>query len=138
VAPSSFLAADRAAMVDALAQAAEQAFRNVPERSRIAIVYITAQDRNTTDYLTGELEHICVNGGYAIIDRSQLHLLREEQNFQLSGEVDDATAVKIGHFAGAEFIVTGAVGGEGALRRLNLRVLDTQMGQVVGFASEQF
>ena len=56
----------------------------------------------------------------------------------MSGEVDDATTFKIGHFAGAEFIITGTVGGEGALHRLDLRVLDTQTGQFVGFASERF
>jgi hypothetical protein len=120
----------------ALARAAEQTLRNVPQRSRIAIVYITAQDRSTTDYIAGELEFIWVNAGYIITDRSQLDRLRLEQNFQLSGEIDDATAVSIGKFAGADIIVTGRVDGEGNLRRLRLRALDTQTAQVVGAASE--
>jgi hypothetical protein len=121
----------------ALARAAKQTLKNVPKRSRIAIVFITAQDRSTTDYIAGELEFIWVNGGYIITDRSQLDRLRQEQNFQLSGEVDDATAVSIGKFAGANIIVTGRVDGEGDLRRLRLRALDTQTAQVVGVASER-
>jgi hypothetical protein len=121
----------------ALERAAEQTVQNVPRRSTIAIVYITAQDRSTIDYITGELEYIWVNAGYTITDRSQLDRLRQEQNLQLSGEVDDATAVSIGKFAGADIIVTGRVDGEGDLRRLRLRALDTQTAQVVGVASER-
>jgi hypothetical protein len=128
--------ATAAGVEGALERAAEQTLRNVPQRSRIAIVYITAQDRSTTDYIAGELEYIWVNGGYIITDRSQLDRLRLEQNFQLSGEVDDATAVSIGRFAGADIIVTGRVDGEGNLRRLRLRAIDTQSVQVVGAASE--
>jgi len=55
----------------------------------------------------------------------------------MSGEVDDATAVSIGKFAGADIIVTGRVDGEGNLRRLRLRALNTQTAQVVGVASER-
>lgn len=63
--------------------------------------------------------------------------IRREQNFQMSGEVDDDTAVSIGKFIGANIIVTGRVDGEGNLRRLRLRALDTQTAQVVGVASER-
>jgi hypothetical protein len=122
---------------DALARAANDTLKNTPSRSKIAIVYITAQDRSTTEYIAGEIEFIWVNAGFTIIDRSQLNRIRREQNFQMSGEVDDATAVSIGKFAGADIIVTGKVDGEGNLRRLRLRALDTQTAQVVGVASER-
>jgi hypothetical protein len=120
----------------ALSRAAGQTLKNVPARSRIAIVYITAQDRSATEYIAGELEFIWVNAGYTIIDRSQLDRIRREQNFQMSGEVDDDTAVSIGKIIGADIIVTGRVDGEGNLRRLRLRALNTQTAQVVGVASE--
>jgi hypothetical protein len=122
----------------ALTRAADLTLKNVPQRSKIAIVYITAQDRGTTEYIAGELEFIWVNDGYTIIDRSQLDRLRREQNFQMSGEVDDETAVSIGKFAGADIIVTGRVDGDGNLRRLRLRALDTQTAQVFGVSSERF
>jgi hypothetical protein len=121
----------------ALARAANETLKNVQARSKIAIVYITAQDRSTTEYIAGELEYIWVNAGYTIIDRSQLDRIRREQNFQMSGEVDDNTAVSIGKIIGANIIVTGRVDGEGNLRRLRLRALDTQTAQVVGAASER-
>jgi hypothetical protein len=121
----------------ALTRAANETLKNVPEKSKIAIVYITAMDRGTTDYVAGELEYIWVRSGYTIIDRSQLDRIRREQNYQTSGEVDDFTAVAIGKIAGADIIVTGAVDGEGNLRRLRLRALDTKTAQVVGAASER-
>ena len=121
----------------ALERAAEQTLINVPSKAIIAIVYITAQDQSTADFIAGELEYIWVNGGFTITDRSQLDRLRREQDFQFSGEVDDETAVSIGKFAGADFIVTGRVDGEGNLCRLRLRAINTQSAQVVGVASER-
>jgi len=129
--------ATAAGVEGALARAANETLKNVPARSKIAIVYITAQDRSTTEYVAGELEYIWVNAGYIIIDRSQLDRIRREQNFQMSGEVDDNTAVSIGKIIGANIIVTGRVDGEGNLRRLRLRALDTQTAQVVGVSSEK-
>lgn len=126
------------AVEGALEKAAEQALKNIPQKSTIAIVYITALDKSTTEYIAGELEFIWVNRGYFLTDRSQLDKLRQEQNFQMSGEVDDATAVSIGKFAGADIIVAGKVDGEWNLRRLRLRALNTQTAQVVGAASERF
>jgi hypothetical protein len=100
-------------------------------------VYITSRDRSTTEYISGELEYIWVKEGYNIIDRGELDRLREEQGFQMSEEVDDRTAVSIGKFSGANIVVTGRVDGEGDLRRLRLRALNTQTAQVVGSASER-
>jgi len=120
----------------ALERAATQAVQKIPKNAKIAIVYITGIDRSTTDYITDELEFIWQSKGYSIVDRSQLDMIRKEQKFQLSGEVDDATAVSIGKFAGASAIVTGKINGEGNLRRLRLRILDTQTAGVIGTASE--
>jgi len=66
-----------------------------------------------------------------------LDRIRTEQQFGLTGEVDDSTAARIGNIAGASVVITGRVDGEGKLRRLRLRALDTANGQVVGTASER-
>jgi hypothetical protein len=121
-----------------LTKAAEQTLKNVTQCSKIAIVYITAQDHSTTDYIAGKLEFIWVNERFTQINSSQLGRLHREQGFQMSGEIDDETAVSIGKFAGADIIVTGKIDGEGSLRRLRLRALDTQTAQVAGAASEAF
>ena len=121
-----------------LEQAAVKIAGKVPAGSKIAIVYVTAADPGLVEYIAGELEFILVEQGLMVIDRSQLDRIRQEQNFQLSGEVDDDDAVSIGKIAGANVIITGAVTGTGNLRRLRLRALDTQSAQVLSAASERF
>jgi len=121
----------------ALIRASDEVSENFSARTRIAIVYITAQDRSTTEFITGELEHILRRQGYIIIDRSELDRVRAEQRFGVSGEVDDNTAARIGNIAGADIVITGRVDGEGELRRLRLRALNTTSAQVVGTASER-
>ena len=121
----------------ALARASKDVMKNVPNNSVIAIVYITADDTMTINYIFDELEFILVKEGYIICDRSQLALLRREQNFQINGEVDDASAVSIGKFLGANVIITGKLEGTNKTNRLRLRVLNTQTGQVIGAASER-
>ena len=127
--------------VSGIERALELAANDVSEsfnvRSRIAIVYIIAEDRNRSDFFTGELEHILLKKGFIIIDRSELDKIRAEQRFGASGEVDDSTAARIGNLAGASVVITGRVDGEANLRRLRLRALDTASGQVVGTASER-
>jgi hypothetical protein len=122
----------------ALLRASKDIVKNVPLNSAIAIVYVTAQDKTLIDYISSELEFVLVKDGYIICDRSQLDLIRQEQNFQISGEVDDASAVSIGKILGANFIITGKVDGNNNLRRLRLRILNTQTAQVIGAASEEW
>jgi hypothetical protein len=121
-----------------LTRAADQIITRIPPKSKIAIVYVTSKDEEITEYIANELEFIMVDQGLMLIDRSQLDRLRQEQNFQISGEVDDNQAVSLGKIAGANIIITGAVTGNDNLRRLRLRALSTETAQVVAAASEKF
>lgn len=121
-----------------LVRAAEKIMEKVSSNSRLAIVYVTAKDPEIAEFIAGELEFIMVEEGMTLIDRSQLDRIRREQNFQLSGEVDDEHAVSIGKIAGANVILTGAVTGTGEIRRLRLRALDTQSAQVLAATSERY
>ena len=122
----------------ALERGITRAFRDVPKQSIIAIVHIATPNRVLYDFLLGELEHLLVDNGYNVVDRSELDIIRREQNFQLSWEVDDRTAVSIGKIVGADVIVIGRMDGEGALQRARLRVLNTETALVMGTASEPF
>jgi pyrimidine operon attenuation protein/uracil phosphoribosyltransferase len=121
-----------------LARAAGKIMEKVSPKSRIAIVYVTARDQEIAEFIANELEFIMVEQGLTLIDRNQLDSIRKEQNFQLSGEVDDMQAVSIGKIAGANVILTGAVTGTGEIRRLRLRALDTQSAQVLAATSERY
>jgi hypothetical protein len=121
-----------------LQRAAAKVMERIPSRSRIAIVYITSNDPDITEYIANELEFIMVENDLTLVDRSQLDRIRREQNFQANGEVDDRTAVSAGKLAGASVIITGAITGRDDLRRLRLRALDVQTGQVLSVSSERY
>jgi hypothetical protein len=121
-----------------LIAAAGKIMEKIPEMAKIAIVYMTSDEEDITEFIANELEFIMVDQGLILIDRSQLDKIRREQNLQMSGEVDDDQAVSIGKIAGASIIVTGAVTGNGTLRRLRLRALDTRTAQVIAVASERY
>jgi pyrimidine operon attenuation protein/uracil phosphoribosyltransferase len=131
-------ALDDGGVEGSLARAAHRIMERLTPKTRIAIVYVTARDTDVAEYIAEELEFIMVDQSFTLIDRSQLDRIRKEQNFQLSGEVDDAQAVNVGKLSGANIIITGAVTGTGDLRRLRLRALDTQTAQVVIAASEKY
>jgi hypothetical protein len=120
-----------------LERATEQIMASLQPSSKIAIVYVSSRDPDTTEFIANELEYIMVNNGFTIIDRNQLDRIRHEQNFQLSGEVDDETAISIGKIVGANIIMTGSVTGSDSTRRLRLRALNTQTAQVMAVASER-
>ncbi|MDR1215937.1 MAG: CsgG/HfaB family protein [Treponema sp.] len=121
-----------------LLRAGNTIMEKLAPRSRLAIVYVTARDEEVSEFIAGELEFIMVSRGFILIDRSELDRIRREQAFQSSGEVDDNQAVSIGKIAGADVIITGAVTGTGNLRRLRLRALSTETGQVLTVASERY
>jgi hypothetical protein len=121
-----------------LERAADRIMEKISKGSKVAIVYVTAEDPMISEFIAGELEFFMVDHGLTVIDRSQLDRIREEQKLQTSGEVDDNQAVLIGKISGASIIVTGAVTGTGELRRLRLRALDTQTAQVLSVASEKY
>jgi cell division protein FtsI/penicillin-binding protein 2 len=62
----------------------------------------------------------------------------QEQNFQMSGDIDDNSAVLIGKLLGANIVITGTDSGSGNTRRLRLTAINAQTGEVVAMASERF
>jgi curli biogenesis system outer membrane secretion channel CsgG len=88
------------------------------------------------------------SGKYRVVEREQLAALMEEKNLTLSGDVDPATAVKIGKLLGVNYLLTGAVteygntdvggGGFGVsagkrkfVAAMNARLIDTSTGEIV-------
>jgi hypothetical protein len=122
----------------AIERGISEAFRNVSRDNAIAIVQTTAPDNVTNNDFVRDLEHMLVSSRYRLISRDALNQIQQEQRFQLSGDVDDETAVQIGKIAGARAIIIGEISIEGSFHRLRLRVLDTQSAELLGTASQRF
>jgi hypothetical protein len=69
-----------------------------------------------------------IRKGIGIVDRQNASLIDAEQRFQMSGNVSDYDFVRIGSLVGANTIATIGISGTGAMRRLQVRVLDIEKG----------
>jgi curli biogenesis system outer membrane secretion channel CsgG len=75
---------------------------------------------------------------FNMVDRKTLDAVRTEQNFQMSGEVNDESAVSIGQMLGANIFITGNITGTGDIQRLTVKALDVKTAKIVTMAREQF
>jgi len=123
----------------ALNKAAAELIEAMPRNSSIAVLSVSSTDRQIAEYVVDELELQFVNSNkFTIVDRRRLDQIRNEQNFQMSGDVDDNSAVSIGKMLGATIVITGDISGLGSSQRLVLRAMDVRTGQIIKMAREQF
>jgi len=102
----------------------------------VAVISITAGDSFEGEYALEELTLLLVRTQkFRVVDRRNLDVIRTEQQFQLSGEVDDETAVSIGHLIGAAFVITGGISAWESAKHLRFRVLDVETCRICAMTS---
>jgi hypothetical protein len=105
--------------------------KDIPRRSRLAIVGVTAPDPNEAAFYLNELTLQFVNSkNYTVVDRSDIDAVFAEQNFQLS-YADDNAFVSIGKFIGAQVVVIGEISGTGAQKRLIIKAIDVLTSEIL-------
>jgi PBP1b-binding outer membrane lipoprotein LpoB len=116
-----------------------QLIGSLPRRSVIAILNVTSDDTKLSETAIDELELNLVDSRmFTIVDRNRLDQIRREQNFQLSGDVSDESAVSIGQMLGASIVLVGNITTTGVSGRITIRALDVRTGQIVTMARESF
>src|SRR5690242_8056715 len=73
-------------------------------------------------------------GGVRVVERAQLDRVLGEQHLQGAGDVDPATAAKVGKLLGATLIAVGAYQQAAADVRLTARFVAVETGEVIGTA----
>jgi hypothetical protein len=110
--------------------------QNIPARSRLAIVGITASDPNEATFYVNELTVQFVNSRrYTVVDRNNIDAVLTEQNFQMSGFVSDDAYVSIGKFIGATVVVTGSISGTASQKRLVIKAIDVLTSEILAMVS---
>jgi curli biogenesis system outer membrane secretion channel CsgG len=108
----------------------------LPQGLVLGVIKISSSDEAEAEFAEEQLIFCLVQTGkYRIVERKDLDIIRREQNFQLSGDVDDATAVSIGRMAGAKIVITGTILPYGAGKYLNVRALDVETAQIQAASS---
>ncbi len=72
-----------------------------------------------------------------VVDRGGIELILKEQEFQMSGNVDPASAVKIGSLVGADYIIYGTVTELPTEIEVDMKVVSIEKGTIVGGVSHQ-
>ena len=123
----------------AISRASRSLIAELPNNSRIAVINVSSNNTNLSAIVVGELEFYLVSARkFVVVDRQTLDTVRSEQNFQLAGDVSDASAVSIGHMLGASIVITGSITELGTSQRLSLRALDVTTAQIITIARETF
>jgi TolB-like protein len=109
----------------------------IAANQRVAVMPFENTTRDSTlDWLSMGIPETITNDllafkGIVLIERLQLRKVMDEQALQLTGAVDEATAVKVGELIGADIIVVGAFQKQAAMVRLTARFVNVQSGDVL-------
>ena len=121
---------------EALELSSRAIIESLAPNASIAVISVSAGDPFEGEYALEELTLLLVRAQkIRVVDRRNLDAIRAEQQFQLSGEVDDETAVSIGHLIGAAFVITGGISPWESAQHLRLRVLDVETGRICAMTS---
>jgi hypothetical protein len=124
---------------EAVNRVCETLIYELPRKSTVAVLGISSRNRDMAVFTMDELEFLLVDSQeFEMVDRKTLDSVREEQNFQMSGEVSDDSAVNIGNMLGANIVITGSITGSGDTQRLTVKALDVKTAKIVTMAREQF
>jgi hypothetical protein len=117
----------------AIREASDYLNTRIPNGNKVAFINISGGYPDLADYILSDLSKHGVNDGiFSVVDRALLDQVREELNFNMSGEVSDQSAQAIGQMLGAQTIVSGSVRKIGALYRLDVKAIEVQTAGVQG------
>jgi len=90
-------------------QTAEEIRRQLTAQTKIAVLNFSSGRRELSTYVIDELNNAIVReGSLTVVNKQQLDLVREELDFQMSGDVDDNSAQSAGKWLGAQSVLSGS------------------------------
>jgi hypothetical protein len=108
---------------------------NIEEKITSADIAAIAGFQSSTSEFTNmvidDLINELVAGKARVVDRQNLEKIHAEQDYQLSGYVDDNSAVFIGHELGATVIIVGGGANMTDYYRFNFRMLSIETAEIL-------
>jgi curli biogenesis system outer membrane secretion channel CsgG len=105
----------------------------IPRNSKLVVLNITSGSDALSNYIIDTLTAHFVNTDiFMVVDRRNLEMLRQEMNFQLSGNVDERTAQAIGRKLGAQTIISGRIETLGDMYRFQLQATHVETATIQG------
>ena len=115
----------------AIQSAAEDIGNNAQAGQKIAVLNFSSPSDRLSEYVIEELSDQLVNGRkLVVVTRRELDLIRQEEVYQMSGEVSDESAQAIGKKLGAQLIASGSLSPLGASYRFRIRALNVETAAI--------
>jgi hypothetical protein len=105
---------------------ASEEIRNVLPRNARVWIYNNSTTNSLAISVADNLTSDFIRRGISVVDRQNSKLIEAEQKFNLSGYVSDNDLLSISNAVGANTIIVIGINGTGAMRRLQVRVLDIE------------
>jgi TolB-like protein len=103
----------------------------IPAGAKVLVLNFTTETPALSNYLVDEITTRLVNDSdFTVVDRRDLDIIRQEMNFQTSGEVSNETAVRIGKITGVQSIIFGSIERTGSLYRLHIRTIEVETARI--------
>jgi hypothetical protein len=116
----------------AVAEAAVELNSRLHPGSAVAMVNFNSGSEKMAVFVMEEVHRLLVQARVlTVVERRQIDLVREELNFQMSGEVSDETFQGIGHMIGVESIITGSIERIGRVYRFRIWAIDVDSAQIM-------
>jgi hypothetical protein len=105
----------------------QQTENDIKQGSSIAIMNFDSPSESFSNYVVTELTSLFAkNKKLLVTEQQKLDLVRQNEQYQLSGFVSDETMVRIGHNIGAQFIISGYLIDLGTTYRFGLYAIDME------------
>jgi TolB-like protein len=110
---------------EAIAKGAQDIQDKLARGVKVVVLNFNSPTERFSNYVLDEMIGRLVNGGkVTVVDRQNLALIQKEMNFQMSGEVSDASAQEIGMKLGAQSIISGSLEDMGGFYRIRFRTIE--------------
>ena len=120
----------------AIALASNDILSKLSFGQKISMFNTSQNEIDISEYAIEEITVVLVNTSqFIVLERENLDVINAEHSFQMSGEVNDDDFISIGQKYGAQIVVTCSISGSGGLRRLRIKTIDVQTGQILSFTS---
>jgi len=103
----------------------------MPPNPRVALVNNTQNEWDLAERVISGITDGFLSNNITVVNRSNRALVEMERNHQFSGLVRDDEMVSIGQEVGVNTFVLVAITGQGAARRLSVRMLDIESNTII-------
>lgn len=116
---------------EAIALVAKEIAGKIPAGTKVVVIDIKSSSQAAGEYVAEDLTLNLYNlGTLVVVDRQSLAAIREELNFQMSGDVSDESAQRIGAMLGAETLITGSFDQLNDAYRLSVKAVKVETAEL--------